>query len=126
MQHRKHPWIELIVELVAFASLSAAIILLRRNNLHLLLSVLGICAAVFARWHRRQDVVFFLVIAVVGTIAETVFVHFGVWRYANPSYLGVPAWFPVAFGTAGLIGARLVRTLSAIWDQGWTSKGSIR
>ena len=117
MQHRKHLWIELIVELVAFASLSAAIILLRRNNLHLLLLVLGICAAVVARWHRRQDVAFFLVIAIVGTIAETVFVHFGVWRYANPSFLGIPTWFPVAFGTAGLIGARFVRTITQMWDQ---------
>ena len=59
---------------------------------------------------------FFLVIAVFGTIAEALFVHFGVWRYANPTFLGIPAWFPVAFGTAGLIEARLVRTITQIWD----------
>ena len=117
MQHHKHPWIELIAELIAFAGLSTAIILLWKSNLYLLLAVSGICGAVFARWHRRGDAVFFLVIAVFGAIAETLFVHFGVWRYANPTFLGVPAWFPVAFGTAGLIGARLVHTITQMWNR---------
>jgi hypothetical protein len=43
-------------------------------------------------------------------------VHFGVWRYANPTLLGVPLWFPVAFGTAALIGKRLVCTIAGMWE----------
>jgi len=41
----------------------------------------------------------------------------GVWRYANPTLLGVPLWFPAAFGTAALIGERLVRTINLIWEE---------
>ena len=78
MQHRKHLWIELIVELIAFAGLAASIILLWRNNLQLLLAVLGTGALVLGLWHRRQDVAFLLVIGVFGTLAEALFVHFGV------------------------------------------------
>ncbi len=60
---------------------------------------------------------FFLIIGVLGTMAEAVFVQFGVWTYANPTFLGVPLWFPVAFGTTGLIGSRLAQTLTAMCDR---------
>jgi hypothetical protein len=69
------------------------------------------------RWYDRLDLSFLLVIAVLGSLAEAVFVHFGVWYYANPTFLGVPLWFPFAFGTTGLIGGRLARTLTGIWEK---------
>jgi len=109
--------IGIFAELAATGVLIAAIVLLWRDNLHLLLAVLGIAAAVLALHHRKRDVIFFVVIAVLGSVAEGVFVHFGVWRYGNPSVLGIPMWFPVAFGTAGLLGARLVKSVSALWQQ---------
>ncbi|MCR4406392.1 MAG: hypothetical protein NUW24_05650 [Anaerolineae bacterium] len=39
------------------------------------------------------------------------------WRYSNPTFLGIPLWFPWAFGTTGLIGARLARTIAGLWER---------
>ena len=71
--------------------------------------------AVLGVWHERHDVICFVVIALLGSLAEVVFVHFGVWQYANPTLLGIPVWFPLSFGTAFLIGQRLARTITGMW-----------
>jgi uncharacterized membrane protein YoaT (DUF817 family) len=82
------------------------------NNLLLFAVMLVECAIALVLWHERIDVSFFLVIAVLGTLAELSFVRIGVWQYANPTLLGVPLWFPLAFGTTGLIGGRLARAMA--------------
>ncbi|MGA9350730.1 MAG: hypothetical protein WBW48_18265 [Anaerolineae bacterium] len=117
MKHSKQLWTELVRELATFSLLVASVSLLWRNNLLLFVVVLVECLAALALWHDRLDLSFFLVIAVLGSLAEAVFVHFGVWYYANPTFLGVPLWFPLAFGTTGLIGERLARTITGMWDQ---------
>ncbi len=109
-------WRELALESAAFAILVASVSLLWRNNLLLLGVALAECLIALRLWHDRLDVSFFLIIAVFGSLAEAVFVHFGVWRYTNPTLLGVPAWFPFAFGVTGLIGGRLARTVAALWE----------
>jgi len=96
-----------------FGALAVTIVLLWRQNA-LLLAAAFIEALIALRlWHTRYDTVFFLVLAILGTCAEIVFVQSGVWCYANPSLLGIPVWFPLAFGTAGLACARLVAGLAA-------------
>ena len=110
-------WKELVIEFAAFSLLVASVSLLWRDNLLLFIVVMVECLIALALWHDRYDVSFFLIIAVLGSLAEAVFVHFGGWHYANPTFLGVPVWFPLAFGTTGLIGGRLARTITTIWDQ---------
>jgi hypothetical protein len=110
-------WIELVIEMAAFVVLVACVALLWTHNLVLSVLMAMECVFALARWHDRLDICFFLVIAVLGTLAEAVFVQFGVWEYANPTLLGVPVWFPLAFGTTGLIGGRLARTMTAIWGR---------
>lgn len=117
MRHSKQPWIELAMELTAFSLLVASVTLLWRNNLLLFIVALVECLVALALWHNRFDLTFFLIIAVLGSLAEAVFVHFGVWRYANPTFLGMPVWFPLAFGTTGLIGGRLAQTITAFWEE---------
>lgn len=117
MRHSKQPWIELVMELTAFSLLVASVTLLWRNNLLLFIVALVECLVALALWHNRFDLTFFLIIAVLGSLAEAVFVHFGVWRYANPTFLGMPVWFPLAFGTTGLIGGRLAQTITAFWEE---------
>jgi uncharacterized membrane protein YoaT (DUF817 family) len=117
MNFSKEPWRELGVELAAFCVLVSSVVLLWRNNSLLLIVALVEALAALGLWHKRYDISFFLVIAVLGSLAEAVFVHFGVWHYANPTLLGVPLWFPLAFGTTGLIGQRLARTITRIWDK---------
>jgi hypothetical protein len=109
--------VELGVEIAAFVVLVASVALLWRNNVLLLAVAAVLCGAALAAWHERIDISFFLVIAVLGSMAEAVFVYFGVWQYSSPTFFGVPIWFPLAFGTTGLIGGRLARTMTSIWDQ---------
>jgi hypothetical protein len=116
MKHSKQLWIELVMELAAFSVLVASVTLLWRNNLLLFIFALVECMVALALWHNRFDLTFFLIIAVLGSLAEAVFVRFGVWRYANPTFLGMPIWFPLAFGTTGLIGGRLAQTITALWE----------
>ena len=117
MKFSKQLWKELVIESAAFSILVASVSLLWRNNLLLFMVALVECLAALALWHDRLDLSFFLIIGALGSLAEAVFVHFGGWHYANPTFLGVPVWFPLAFGTTGLIGGRLARTITTIWDQ---------
>jgi len=126
MKHSKQLWNELVRELVASSLLAASIVLLWRDNLLLFIVVLVEGLAALDLWHDRYDLGFFLVVAMLGSLAEAVFVHFGVWRYANPTLLGVPLWFPLAFGTSGLIGERLVRTITKMWEEASSSDASSR
>ena len=124
MKHSRHPWNELVRQLLAFSLLVASVVLLWRNNLLLFVVVLVEGLIALALWHDRYDVSFFLIIAVLGSLAEAVFVHFGVWHYANPTLLGVPLWFPLAFGTTGLIGGRLARTMADMREEASQSPAS--
>ena len=110
-------WRELLAELAAFCCLIASVVLMWRNN-RLLFAVMVVeSVAALGLWHQRFDLCLFLIIGVLGSLAELVFTRLGVWHYANPTWLGIPAWFPLAFGTTGLIGGRLARTLTAMWDE---------
>lgn len=123
MKRSKQLWRDLAIELGAFSLLVTSVVLLWRDNLLLFVVVLVEALAALSLWHERYDLSFFLVIAVLGSLAEAVFVHFGVWHYANPNLLGVPVWFPLAFGTTGLIGQRLARTITNMWEQAIPSAG---
>lgn len=124
MKHSRQLGAELAMELVAFSVLVASVSLLWRDNLLLFVVMLVECPLALALWHSRLDVSFFLIIAVLGTLAEAVFVQFGVWSYTNPTFLGMPLWFPLAFGTTGLIGSRLAQTIVAIWEKVTPSQAS--
>jgi hypothetical protein len=117
MKLSKQLWTELVMELAAFSVLVASVSLLWQNNVILFAVALVESAAALRLWHDRYDVSFFLIIAVLGSLAEAVFVRFGVWHYANPTLLGVPLWFPLAFGTTGLIGERMARTITGMWEE---------
>jgi len=112
------------MELAAFSLLVACVALLWRNNPLLFVVMLVECVAALWLWHDRLDLSFFLIIAVLGSLAEAVFVRFGVWHYTNPTFLGIPLWFPLAFGTTGLIGGRLARTITGVWEEASPSAAS--
>jgi len=126
MKRSRRLWKELLIEFAAFSLLVASVSLLWRNNLLLFAVALVECPAALALWHDRYDLSFFLIIGVLGSLAEAVFVRFGVWYYANPTFLGVPLWFPLAFGTTGLIGGRLARTITGLWEKASPTRASKR
>jgi hypothetical protein len=116
-QYSRRLFGDLALELAAFSWLVGSIALLWRNNMLLSAIVLVECLIAFLLWHERRDVSFFFILAVFGTLAEAVFVRFGVWRYVNPTIAGIPLWFPLAFGTAGLSGQRLAHTVTQMWNR---------
>lgn len=115
-------WQELAIQLVAFSLLVLAVSTLWRDNSVLTLVMLLEVALALLLWHDRQDVSFLLVVGGMGSLAEAVFVRSGAWHYANPSLWGVPIWFPVAFGTAGLILGRLTRISAALWESRYSTR----
>ena len=116
MRLAKQLWGELAVQSGTFCLLVTSIVLFWRNNALLSALVAAECVMALTLWHERHDVSFFLILAVFGTLAEMAFTHSGVWQYANPTFLGIPLWFPLAFGTAGLAGQRLARSAAKAWE----------
>ena len=117
MKHSTRLSKDLATTLAAFCTLVASVSLLWRYNWLLFVVALAQSIVGLILWHDRLDVSFFLIIGVLGSAAELVFVRFGVWQYSNPTFFGMPVWFPLAFGTTGLIGSRLARTITELWDQ---------
>lgn len=117
MDRARLPWTQLLVEMAAFALVVSSVVLLWRDNLLLFFVALVECLVALVLWHDRFDVSLLFIIGGLGSIAEAVFLQAGVWRYANPTFLGMPLWFPLAFGTTGLIGGRMAHTVSALWER---------
>ena len=101
---------ELIYEAVGFSTGIAMISLFWRNNL-LLLSLLALVSLTgMKKWYKRRDVYLFITGAVIGPIGEIVCIHFGVWQYANPTFLGIPVWLPLVWGLAVMLVKRIAGT----------------
>ena len=107
-------WTELVLEVAVMAARIIAVAAAHSRNVLLCLLLVLICAAVASFWHTRQDLIFLVTGAVVGPVAEIVCVHFGVWQYANPSFLGIPVWLPLAWGFVTMLIGRIAGTLSRV------------
>lgn len=105
---------ELLFELFVFIICVAAISLLYMNNLMLSVVLLAVWGAALKFWHKKDDFVIFICGGIIGPIAEIVFVYFGVWQYANPTFLGIPVWLPLAWGFATILIVRVAGTFIEI------------
>jgi uncharacterized membrane protein YoaT (DUF817 family) len=85
--------------LIFFAAYYIVIdVLFFNDNILLLVLVIIGGIAIFSLWHEKDDVIFFVIGTVAGAIVEIVCVHFGVWSYANPYFLGIPLWLAPDWG----------------------------
>ncbi|UCD03010.1 MAG: DUF2878 family protein [Candidatus Aenigmatarchaeota archaeon] len=64
--------------------------------------------------YRKGDVYYIIIAAILGPIGEIICVYFGVWSYANPTFLGIPIWLPLAWGLAVLAIKRIAVIISEI------------
>jgi len=93
-----------IAELLLVASLliltTILIILFWTDNL--LLTAIGLVVTILAYKYLYMpgDLKLFFTGAVIGPIGEIVLISYGVWAYANPSFLGIPLWMPFVWGNA--------------------------
>jgi len=69
-------------------------------NATLVLIVMWLASLFF--WHGKRDILVFVLGAIIGPLAEIILIRFGVWSYALPSFLGIPAWLIVGWGLAFL------------------------
>tara|TARA_Y100000310_G_scaffold297894_1_gene331302 strand:- start:579 stop:932 length:354 start_codon:yes stop_codon:yes gene_type:complete len=95
--------IELFFEIILFFAGVVTIAIFFKNNLFLTFLLIAILVIRIKFWHKKHDVYFFVCGAIIGSLAEIIGVYFGVWQYANPSFLGVPMWSPMAWGLATML-----------------------
>lgn len=64
-----------------------------------LLSLVIIAGALYFRGFNR-----FLIwsLGIMGPTLEIIGVHFGIWHYTKPDFLGIPYWLPLAYSTFGV------------------------
>jgi hypothetical protein len=62
--------------------------------------------------YRKDDIYHTISGMILGSIAEIICVYFGVWRYANPTFLGIPLWLPLAWGVGVLSIKRIAVIIS--------------
>lgn len=105
---------ELILEFILFCCGIASISLFFKNNL-LLTALLILAWSIGIKfWHKKHDIYFFVIGAIVGPMAEIICIHFGVWQYVNPTILGIPIWLPFAWGLATMLIKRIAETFVKI------------
>ncbi len=101
---------ELLLEVLLFCFGMLFISLFYLDNILLTLLLIMGWSVGIKFWHRKDDFYFFLSGAVVGPIGEIVCIHFGAWKYTNPSFLGIPIWLPFAWGLAMMLIKRVAET----------------
>ena len=98
----------LILEILLFSVGVTLISALHARNLVLAFLLLVVWSVGIKFWHKKQDIVFFVVGGILGPLVEIIAVYFGAWQYTNPSFLGIPLWLPFAWG----LGAVLIKRIS--------------
>jgi len=64
------------------------------------LLILSILYFVFL--NRKNALMIFITIGLLGSISEAICVYFGAWSYTIPNIFGIPIWLPLVWGMAGL------------------------
>ncbi|MCK4335915.1 MAG: DUF2878 family protein [Candidatus Aenigmarchaeota archaeon] len=105
---------ELVLEIILFCTGITTTVLFYMNNLLLTALLIIILAIGIKFWHKKHDMYFFVTGAIIGLITEIFCVHFGVWQYTNPTFLGIPVWLPFAWGLFTMLIKRIAETFVKI------------
>jgi hypothetical protein len=100
---RKRMEKEFFIELAIFCIGIGSIALFFENNILVGVILLVLCFIRLWLWHKEDDLFFFFSGALFGPTSEIILISFGVWRYANPTFLGIPLWLPLAWALAVMI-----------------------
>ena len=72
------------------------------SNLLLLVLLIIIAILILSINKSKVELIVFLFCGFSGMFAEAIAIYFGVWKYANASFLDVPIWLPVLWGIASV------------------------
>jgi len=102
---------ELFLKIVALFLGISMIVFAFKNNL-LLSSILILILMIGIKYRNKgHNLVYFITGAIIGPFAEIICIHFGVWQYTNPSFLGIPLWLPFAWGFAIILIKSITQTI---------------
>ena len=102
---------DLAIACVSIVVMLMLMALLWDKNLLLIIIATGYVAFLLLIWHEAEDLMCFFFVLIVGTASEIVAVNFNVYTYNNPTFLGIPIWLPLAWGTAALCLRRIMISL---------------
>jgi len=114
MKRSISPWLELIAEiLLIFGGVFGISLFYQTPILSTALLIIA-SVVVIKFWHKPNDIYIYVAAAIIGPIAESISVYFGVWQYATSNAFGIPLWLPFAWGLSVLLLIRLAETIVAI------------
>lgn len=101
-----------IVGVASIATLLSVVVLFRQT---LLLLVILACMHVGTLYLLRSKryLAIYAAASVLGPAAEAISIYAGAWSYSDPSFLGIPLWLPLVWGSAGVLFMKLSETLHA-------------
>ena len=114
MQFKKRLKKELLLEFIPYIIGIISISTLYLDNILLTLVLFAAYFLGLFIWHKKHDLIFFVIGAIIGPIGEIICIHYGVWHYSNPSFLGIPFWLPLAWGLAVMLIKRVSETFVKI------------
>jgi hypothetical protein len=86
-------------------------ILVWRNNAAVTAIFIGVYLARYLLWPNREDHIIFVAGAVLGSTAEIIAAHAGVWSYTLPTFLNIPVWLPFAWGLVSVLIVRIAQSV---------------
>jgi hypothetical protein len=96
-------------DLLIFFFLLFLVILVWKNNIAVTAIILGFYLLRYFLWPNREDHIIFIAGAGLGTTAEIIATHAGIWSYTLPTFLNIPVWLPFAWGFVSVLIARVAQ-----------------
>jgi len=94
----RNPHYQLVAEATAFLLTLVIISTLWPSHLISNLVSFALVVTAFYFFHTREDIIFFTVAALLGTLGEIIVIKFGAWQYTHPFIAGVPLWLLILWG----------------------------
>jgi uncharacterized membrane protein len=99
----------LLRDLFIFFFIMFFVILVWKNNIAVTAIILGFYFLRYILWPNREDHIIFIAGAILGSTAEIIATHAGVWNYTLPTFLNIPIWLPFAWGFVSVLIIRVAQ-----------------
>ncbi len=109
MQKTKKTAYILLRDLFIFFFVIFTVVLVWKNNAAVTAIIIGAYLLRYFLWPNKEDHLFFTAGAIIGTTAEIIATHAGIWRYTLPTFLNIPVWLPFAWGFASVLIIRIAQ-----------------
>lgn len=86
-----------------------------KNNILLTTFLAAISFLVLLKWADKKEKLLFFVGFLIGPVYDIILVPAGVWNYANPTFLNVPMWLPLAYGLGMVTVVKIWKNLTELY-----------